>query len=124
MNSNTQNYFRRLALTCAAAGALISGAAFAADGEPQQQVVRFAPAKLQQDADVAALYSRLQTASRQVCSAHRARDVTSMKEYRGCYNKALEDAVGAVNQRTLTALHNAPASRSAKLAQRAKSNAG
>ena len=124
MNSNTQNYLRRLALTCAAAGALISGAALAADAAPEEHVVRFAPTKLQQDAEVAALYSRLQSASRQVCSAHRDRDVASMQDYRACYSKALEDAVSAVNQQTLTALHNAPASRSAKLTQRSKSNAG
>lgn len=124
MNTITQNYFRRLALSFAVAGALISGSAIAADAEPQEHVVRFAPSKLQQDAEVAALYSRLQAASRQVCSAHRDRDIASMKEYRACYSKALEDAVGTVNQQTLTALHNAPASRSAKLNQRSKSNAG
>ena len=124
MNTNSQNYFRRLALSFAAAGVLIAGSASAADAEPQEHVVRFAPSKLQQDAEVAALYSRLQVASRQVCSAHRDRDIASMKDYRACYSKALEDAVGAVNQQTLTALHNAPATRSAKVNQRSKSNAG
>ena len=124
MNTTTQNYFRRLALSLAAAGVLISGSGVAADAAPQAHVVRFAPAKLQQDAEVAALYSRLQAASRQVCSAHRDRDIASMKDYRACYSKALEDAVGAVNQQTLTALHNSPASRSAKVNQRSKSNAG
>jgi UrcA family protein len=121
---NTQNYFHRIALSFAAASALIAGSAVAADAEPREHVVRFAPAKLQQDSEVAALYSRLQAASRQVCSAHRDRDIASMKDYRACYSKALEDAVGAVNQQTLTALHNAPATRSAKLTQRSKSIAG
>lgn len=124
MNTNTQTYFRRVAVACALAGALISTPSFASEAEAPEHVVRFTPADLQHDAQVAELYARLQAASRQVCSSHRERDIASMKEYRACYSKALEEAVGNVNQQTLTALHNAPATRAAKNVQRGKSNAG
>jgi hypothetical protein len=40
-----------------------------------------------------------------------------MKSYRACYADALQDAVNTVNEQTLTALHNAPAARSAKAAR-------
>lgn len=124
MNTNTQTYLRRVAVACAFAGAMISAPSFASEGEVPKHVVRFTPADLQHDAEVAELYARLQTASRQVCSAHRDRDIASMKAYRACYSRALEAAVSDVNQQTLTALHNAPAARAAKNTQRSKSNAG
>jgi UrcA family protein len=81
------------------------------------QVVRFTQSDLANDAQVAVLYGRLQTAARDVCSAHRGRDLTSMKSYRACYADALQGAVNTVNEQTLTALHNAPATRSAKAAR-------
>jgi UrcA family protein len=107
--------FVRNALFCAALAGLAALPASAT--ETQEQVVRFTQSDLANDAQVAVLYGRLQTAARGVCSSHRGRDVTSMKNYRACYSDALEGAVNTVNEQTLTALHNAPAARSAKAAR-------
>ena len=106
----------RSVMVCSAlAAGFVVAPAFASSEDDGQHVVRFTPSDLASDARVAALYGRLQAASRDVCSSSRGRDITSMKSYRACYAKALEDAVNTVNQQTLTALHNAPGAKAAKV---------
>lgn len=102
------------AMLCAA---LAGFAALPASAKSNAQVVRFTQSDLANDARVAVLYDRLQAAARDVCREHRGRDLTSMKSYRACYADALQDAVNTVNGQTLTAIHKAPTSRSAKAAR-------
>ena len=108
----TTHRFVRHAMFCAALAGLAALPASAA--EANTKVVRFTQSDLASDAQVAVLYGRLRSAARDVCSSHRGQDLTSMKNYRACYSDALEGAVNTVNEQTLTALHNAPAARSAK----------
>jgi UrcA family protein len=111
----TTHRFVRHAMFCATLAGPAALPASAA--ETQAQVVRFTQSDLANDAQVAVLYGRLQTAARDVCSSHRGRDLISMRNYRACYSDALEGAVNTVNEQTLTALHNAPAARAARAAR-------
>lgn len=111
--------FVRHAMFYAALAGLAALPASAA--ETNTQVVSFTQSDLANEAQVAVLYGRLRVAARDVCSSHRGRDLTSMKNYRACYSDALEGAVNTVNEQTLTALHNPPAARSAR-ASRAGAN--
>lgn len=109
----TTHRFFRHALFCAALAGIAALPAHAGSSDAQR-IVRFTQSDLANDAQVEVLYGRLQAAARDVCSSYRGRDLTSMKNYRACYSQSLESAVNTVNEQTLTALHNAPATRSAK----------
>ena len=114
MFTTTHRFLRHAMVGAVLATGFVAVPASATPETQKQHVVRFTQHDLATDTRVAVLYGRLQAAARDVCSSHRGRDVKSMKMYRACYSNALEDAVNTVNAQTLTALHNAPATRSAK----------
>lgn len=121
MFTNTLSHLRRTMIGVAVvAGATVSMSAFAGEADAPQQVVRYSQADLANDARVADLYAKLQGASRSVCRSHKGTDLRSVRSYEDCYTRALADAVGAVNEQTLTALHNQPESRSARAVARAR----
>lgn len=99
-----------------ATAATFSTTTFAATHEDAQRqiTVNYADLDLSQSKDAAALYRRLQFASRGVCKALRGPDLASARRYKDCYTKALTEAVGAVNERTLTALHTRPGEKTAR----------
>jgi UrcA family protein len=57
------------------------------------RVVKFQDLNLSTSTGAASLYSRLQTASRSVCSPLAGRELSQVKQYNACYEKALGDAV-------------------------------
>jgi UrcA family protein len=121
MFTNSISHLRRAMLGFAVvAGATVSMSAFAGEAGAPQQVVQYTQADLANDARVADLYEKLQSASRSVCRSHKGTDLRSARSYEDCYARALAEAVGAVNEQTLTALHNQPEARSARTVARAK----
>lgn len=104
------------------AGATVALPAVADDVDAPQRVIKYSSADLASDTRVAALYEKLQRASRSVCSSLRGRDVLSSRNYDACYDKALADAVNEVNEQTLTALHNHPDAKAARAIARTRAD--
>jgi UrcA family protein len=110
----------RHALVCAALAAGVSVyASFATAEEASQVLIEYQAADLATEAGAQKLYSRLKTASRQVCVSHRGPHTEITSAYQACYSKALADAVANVNQQTLTNLHDRLDSKSAGVNRRA-----
>lgn len=106
MNTNeTARHLARLALLaglCTAAP-LYAGAVAAT---PTQSVtVHFGDLNLQSDAGIRALYSRIQAATRVVCSPEPAGDRLAMLQFKACRSEALSNAVAQVGSPALAALH-------------------
>jgi UrcA family protein len=57
------------------------------------------------------LYGRIRTAARRACSPEEYGIYSLRQNYRACVTEAVREAVGQVNQPTLTALHQARNSR-------------
>jgi UrcA family protein len=74
--------------------------------------VKFADLDLSKPEGARTLYTRIQAAARQVCSPANLPGVVAKQNYRQCYDKAVNDAVGAVNRPLLSALHHTNGSRS------------
>jgi UrcA family protein len=102
------------------AGATVSIPVLAAATDAPQRVVQYTDADLASEARVTALYEKLQGASRSVCRSLKGTDIRSVRNYQDCYAQALAEAVDAVNEQTLTALHNEPGAKSARTAARAR----
>lgn len=121
MLTNSFSHLRRAMFGVAlVAGATLSIPVLAAEADGPQRVVQYTDADLASEARVAALYEKLQRASRSVCRSLKGTDLHSVRNYRDCYAQALADAVSAVNEQTLTALHNQPDAKSARTAARTK----
>jgi UrcA family protein len=121
MLTHSLSHLRRAMIGVAlVAGATVSIPALAAAADAPQQAVQYTDADLGSEARVAALYEKLQRASRSVCRSLKGTDVRSVRNYDDCYAQALAGAVDAVNAQTLTALHNQPDAKSARTASRAK----
>jgi UrcA family protein len=111
----------RFVLQCAAVAAIaLSAPSFAESQVEPRVVIQYTDQDLGSETRVAAFYTRLQSASRGVCRSLKNRDLASVQIYQDCYSKALADAVNAVNQQTLTALHNSPEAKSARAVARAR----
>lgn len=69
-------------------------------------VVRFADLNLNSDDGAKALYARLSAAAGRACGGEPAtRDFKARREYRACYDRALEKAVHKVGHAGVQALH-------------------
>ena len=61
--------------------------------------------KIASDSAASDLYRKLRTASREVCSQYRGRELRHRAAYDACYSRALSNAVLHVNRSAVTALH-------------------
>jgi UrcA family protein len=107
MNTNdTARHLARLALLAGLCTAAPLYAGTVAAATPTQSVtVKFGDLNLQSEAGVRALYSRIRTATRAVCSPEPTGDPLAMLEFKACRSKALSDAVARVGSPALAALH-------------------
>ena len=122
MLTHSLSHLRRAMIGVAfVAGATVSIPALAAEADGPQRAIQYTDADLASEASVAALYEKLQRASRSVCRSLKGTDIRSVRNYDDCYARALASAVDAVNEQTLTALHNQPGAKSARTAARARS---
>jgi UrcA family protein len=90
----------------AATAALGSTAALA--GEPttaQSLRVTYMQADLQNAESAEKLYKRLRRAARMVCEQPTAREVERYREFKSCFDRALDNAVTNVGATALTAVH-------------------
>jgi UrcA family protein len=90
-----------LAFICAA-----SGAALAA--EPSQsltKIVHYGDLNLDSEQGAQALYARLRSAARQVCSPLESAEMSRQRQWEKCFNNAVANAVGQVDKTMLSALH-------------------
>ena len=97
----------RLALLLALGLAASIGAANATTAAPAAQSLRVAygDLDLSHAAGVDALYARLRAAAAQVCNPSDTQDLRSQVSFRACTVRALDDAVAAVHEPRLTAMH-------------------
>jgi UrcA family protein len=74
---------------------------------PPTVAVNYADLDLSKPEGAAVLYGRLEHAARQVCGNIDGRRLEQVAHWEACYQRALREAVGAVDKPTLTTYHNA-----------------
>jgi UrcA family protein len=98
----------------------LSGVATAggSDNEPPKRVVHFADLDLSRNAGIAALYTRLRFAAREVCEPSELRALQSISARDRCVTQAIARAVADVNVPMLTSYHLAKTGQTITLAER------
>jgi UrcA family protein len=113
MNTRRRNV-RQLLHCCLAAtlSCTACAAAFAADAQSQSEsvVVRYDDLNLANPAGIEKLYQRIQAAARIVCGGTGTRSLQAKMDATRCREQAVSDAVKAVDNRILTAMHKEKAS--------------
>jgi UrcA family protein len=86
------------------AAVFVAGSAVAADTSAvvSQQVVGYSDLNLQSPAGTLALYRRIQAAAKGVCETRNTRDLAEIPRARACLERAVREAVFAVNNSGLT----------------------
>jgi UrcA family protein len=96
MNKQIKNVM----VVAAMAAAMLAGVAQGA--EAPARTVGFKDLNLSTDAGVQALYNRIHGAADQVCGNVDGRDLQIARAHKGCVERAIADAVAAVNNQMLT----------------------
>ncbi len=89
------------ALVCAASG----GGALAAEPQPLTKIVHYGDLNLDSEQGAKALYARLRSAARQVCSPLESINLTQQTKWKACFNNAISNAVGEVDKTMVSAVH-------------------
>jgi UrcA family protein len=108
MIPNNLRYVRRsIVIAVCVAGATLATPSIASvpDDAGSRITVDYTSLDLANASDAAKLYSRLRAASRAVCGQPATHSLTARRIYDECRAKAVADAVSAVNEHTLTAIH-------------------
>ena len=74
--------------------------------EPQQKLVRYADLNLAKSADASELYARLERAAKAVCRGYAGPELSRKRMRLQCEDRALSDAVNAIDHSALKALHD------------------
>jgi UrcA family protein len=85
--------------------------------EPAQfysTVVSYGDLNLDSEQGAKVLYARIRSAAGSVCSSLESRNLTEKKLWQGCFDNAVANAVGQVNNVRVTALHNQMINHTAK----------
>jgi len=98
---------KKFLIRCALAGILVSplSAVASSDGkadDPPIRVVQFGDLDLSQDAGIAALYSRIHSAAREVCEPLDVWSLRLLRQRFDCRDAAIGRAVADVNSAALT----------------------
>jgi UrcA family protein len=88
-------------LICAASG----GALAAEPPESLTKIVHYGDLNLDSKQGAEALYARLRSAAKEVCSPLQSIEMSRQHEWKNCFNNALANAVGQVDKTTVSALH-------------------
>jgi UrcA family protein len=83
-----------------------TGAAVADSGDAPQVTVKYGDLNLSSPQGTAALYARIKSAAKSVCSQFDGRDLNSHMQFNSCVDKATLGAVVDVNNTALSALYN------------------
>jgi UrcA family protein len=105
MNKQTTTGVTNIVVMAAAlAAGLLVGVAHGAEpgnGAPVKTVT-YQDINLNTDAGVQVLYKRIHGAAKQVCGGLEIRDLQGVRAHRACVQKAMDEAVAAVNNQMLT----------------------
>jgi UrcA family protein len=96
-------------LICATSG---SGAMAADPSQPLTKIVHYGDLNLESEQGAKALYTRLRSAARHVCSPFEGIELSQQLLWNDCFNNAVTNAVGQVDKTMLSALHVQAANRS------------
>lgn len=91
---------KNVVIGVALAAALLVGVARA--GEAPTKTVRYQDLNLNTDAGVQVLYKRIHGAATLVCGDYDAHDLVVARAHKACVDRAVQDAVAAVNNQMLT----------------------
>jgi UrcA family protein len=100
MNTRIKNVKNTLVAVAAMSAALLVSVVHA--GEVQTRAVAYSDINLNTEAGVKVLYQRIHGAANQVCGDVEVRDLPSVRAHQACIEKAVSDAVAAVNNQRLT----------------------
>jgi len=100
MNTQVKNAKNVLVVVAAMSAAVLVGVAHAAD--VPARVVTYKDLNLSSEAGAKALYERIHGAANQVCGSSEVRDLPGIRAHEACVEKAVSDAVAAVNNQRLT----------------------
>jgi len=81
--------------------------AAAAEADVPQRAVHFSDLDVSHELGATVLYRRIASAASMVCSNLDRADLASKMQFKACVNKAIQDAVTAVNQPMLLAVYQA-----------------
>ena len=109
---NIQNTSRKIGmrqalvvLAALSATMLVGVTQAAAAGDFPKQDVNYKDLNLNSNAGIQVLYKRIQGAANQVCGKVDVRDLQGMSVQKACVERAISDAVAAVNSPTLTRVY-------------------
>jgi UrcA family protein len=102
MNKQVTGVTNLLVVATALAVGMLAGVAHGA--EAPAQTVRFQDLNLNTDAGVQVLYKRIQGAANQVCGDVDGRDLVVARAHKACVDRAVADAVAAVNNQKMVAV--------------------
>jgi len=107
MSKVIEKYALAAVVFCVVSSGSFGSSALAAErtGEAPSINVGYADLDLNTADGVEALYARLRTAARRVCSQHEGRALINAFEWQACYDQALSTAVSKVKSESLSALH-------------------
>jgi UrcA family protein len=100
MNTQIHNAKNVLVAVAAMAAAVLVGQVHAAD-VPTQAVV-YQDLNLNTEAGAKVLFQRIHGAAKQVCGNVEVRDLPAVRAHQACIEKAVTEAVAAVNNQALT----------------------
>jgi UrcA family protein len=98
---------KTLVVLAALSATMLAGVTQAAapGGNFPKQVVTYRDLNLNSNAGIQVLYKRIQGAANQVCGKIDLRDLQGMSVKKACVERAISDAVAAVNSPMLTRVH-------------------
>jgi len=108
-------FSRPLALSVSFAFAGAAAPALADLAAPKSVAVRYGDLDLSRPDGVAALYSRIRAASRQVCAAAEGRGVARQAAWNTCRREALDRAVASLGSDAVARVHAARGAHSGKV---------
>jgi len=100
MNTEIKNAKNVLVVLAAMSAAMLVGVVHAA--EVPARVVSYQDLNLSTEAGAKVLYERIHGAANQVCGSVEVRDLPGVRAHAACVEKAVSDAVAAVNNQRLT----------------------
>jgi len=102
MNKQVTGVTNLLMVATALAVGMLAGVAHGT--EAPAQTVRFQDLNLNTDAGVQVFYKRIQGAANQVCGDVDGRDLVVARAHKACVDRAVADAVAAVNNQKMVAV--------------------
>ena len=100
MNTQIKNAKNTLVAVAAMSAAMLVGVVHAA--EVPAQAVSYQDLNLSTEAGAKVLYQRIHGAANEVCGNLEVRDLPGVRAHQACVEKAVSDAIAAVNNQRLT----------------------